>query len=416
MKSSYHKGGAKALAVALSLAQFSVCSLLPSVAADNQVFIGGIPVIASSQATKIQHNLDNSLVAANNHGPGSVKITYVKGLPVITLGGYLITTVDNATAKAARTTPTLLAQKWANSLRSALANKSSTEAYIAQLSGQSTGSVSDSQIASSGSNLAPSTAPTYDTSSSANALASASSSASSSPSIGWQSMSPASQPNDAALSSYSPSSYGAPGAYQPSRPYQGRVTYIPSGMVIPAKLMTSLSTMAARPGDIIMAKTTQDINLQDGVIPANSTLVGQVTQASGGSRLAKSASLGIKFTTLRTPNGMDTPITAHINGGIGKYDDHSGEVFRGENGMSKLKRSLVATAIGTGTGTALGVAFGAIAAGGRGAGRGAWSGAAIGAGLGLAESLLVRKGHEVNMPQGEDLKLQLDAPVSLAMN
>ena len=414
MKSSFNRGAGKALAVALSLAQFSVFSLLPSVAADNQVRIGGIPVITSSQANKIQHNLDNSLVAASNHSPSSVKITYVKGLPVITLGGYLISTIDNASAKAANTTPTLLAQRWANALRYALGNKSSTEAYIAQLTGKSTSSVGESKLASS--SFAPSTAPQYDTapapSSSTNSLASAGSSA---PSIGWQPMS-SSGAGDAALSSYSPSTYGAPGAYQPSRAYQGRVSYIPAGMLIPAKLMTSLNTVAARSGDTIMAKTTQDINLQDGVIPANTTLIGEVTQASGGSRLAKSAALGVKFTTLRTPNGMDTPITAHINGGIGKYDDHGNDVFRGENGMSKVKRSLLATAIGTGTGSALGLAVGSIAGGSRGAGRGAWSGAAIGAGLGLAESLLLRKGHEVSMPQGEDVKLQLDAPVSLAMN
>lgn len=410
MKTSYYRGGVKTLAVAISIAQFSVFSLLPTFAADNQVRIGGIPVITSSLATKIQHNLDNSLVAATNHGPSSVKITYVKGLPVITLGGYLITTVDNATAKAAKTTPTLLAQKWAAALRAALlANKSSTEAYIAQLTGPS-GGVADNKVTSS--SYSPSTAPQYDSgsgySSSRNALASASSAP-----IGWQPMPSSGTASDA---SYSPS-MGGSGAFQPSgRSYQGRVAYIPAGMVIPAKLMTSLSTVAARAGDTIMAKTTQDISMQDGVIPANSTLIGQVTQSVAGSRLAKSAKLGIKFTTLRTPNGIDTPIAAHLNGGIGKYDDHGGEVFRGENGMSKVKSSLVATGIGAGTGTALGVAIGAIASGGRGAGRGAWSGAAIGAGLGLAESLLVRKGHEISMPQGEDIKLQLDAPVSLAMN
>lgn len=116
MKSSAIKGGIKSLALVLSFAQIASLSLLPVSAADNKVRIAGIPVItlsvsSTARAEQIQHNIDNSLVAASNHGPSSIKITYVKGLPVLTLGGYYVATVDNATAKAAGSTPTLLAQK-----------------------------------------------------------------------------------------------------------------------------------------------------------------------------------------------------------------------------------------------------------------------------------------------------------------
>lgn len=287
-------------------------------------------------------------------------------------------------------------------MKTALANKTSTDAYIAQLSGKTT-STAGSAVASSASSSSytPSTAPKYDSSSSS----------SRSSELGWQTM-PAGNPV-ASTSSYSDYvAYGQSG----NKPYQGRVTYIPAGMTIPAKLMTSLSSQLAKSGDTVMAKTTQDIVLSDGVIPANSTLIGQVTEAAGGSRLAKSGSLTIKFNTLRTPTGQETPISAHINGNVGKYAERGGDNLRGENTMSKVKTSLVHTAIGAGGGTALGLAIGAIAGGGRGVGRGAWSGAAIGAGLGLAESLLVRKGREVILTQGEKISLQLDAPVTMAMN
>jgi hypothetical protein len=48
-----------------------------------------------------------------------------------------------------------------------------------------------------------------------------------------------------------------------------------------------------------------------------------------------------------------------------------------------------------------------------GAGRGAWSGAAIGGGVGLADSLLLRKGKNVDIHSGTPIQLQLDAPVQL---
>ncbi len=70
--------------------------------------------------------------------------------------------------------------------------------------------------------------------------------------------------------------------------------------------------------------------------------------------------------------------------------------------------------MGAGSGAILGTAIGGIAGGGRGAGRGAWSGLAIGTGLGAADSLLLRKGREINLKSGSPLQSQLDSPVSVA--
>ena len=87
--------------------------------------------------------------------------------------------------------------------------------------------------------------------------------------------------------------------------------------------------------------------------------------------------------------------------------------FRGENGGTKLKAAAVRAGIGAGSGAILGTAIGGIAGGGRGAGRGAWSGTIIGAGLGVADSLLLRKGREINLRSGSPLQLQLDSSVSI---
>jgi hypothetical protein len=129
----------------LLLALFQLTVYVPCYATDGIVRIGTETVIsvptgsgsmsASERAKQIQRNLDNSLVAASNRSPSMVKVTYVKGQPVITLGGYLVTTVDSGTAHAAHTTPAILTQRWVSSLRGALSNKASVNAYMAQLTG-----------------------------------------------------------------------------------------------------------------------------------------------------------------------------------------------------------------------------------------------------------------------------------------
>ncbi len=91
-------------------------------AANADVQIAGVPVITgkvsvggmtpAARAEIIQKNLDNALVATKDRSPASVNITYVKGSPVITLGGYKIVEVDAANAKAYGTSPALLAKKW----------------------------------------------------------------------------------------------------------------------------------------------------------------------------------------------------------------------------------------------------------------------------------------------------------------
>ncbi|HEY9784142.1 MAG TPA: hypothetical protein V6D17_01985, partial [Candidatus Obscuribacterales bacterium] len=161
----------------------------------------------------------------------------------------------------------------------------------------------------------------------------------------------------------------------------------------------------------------QNVMLGDAQIPAGSVVLGNVTDASGGKYLGRAASLTIKFNRLRTPDGMETPITAHLVGGIGKYVDGGSDqddTLRGETWKTKVGQAAIRGAIGAGAGAALGTAVGAIAGGKRGVGRGAWSGTAIGGGVGVAQSLLLRKGKEVTIPSGTQMQLQLDAPVSLA--
>ncbi len=253
--------------------------------------------------------------------------------------------------------------------------------------------------------------------------------------------------------SYDIPSTPGPGAYSaPTSGLPAAQCYVPAGMMLNASLQTSISTEAARPGDVIDAMLTQSVMTGNGQIPAGTVLEGHVTTARSGGFLGRSGELTVKFDHLRTPNGMSVPMSAHISGDLGKYKGSaSGSTFHGEGAGTKVGQALLRTAVGAGAGAALGTAVGAIAGHGnptlqyrtsmmpysepmgmgmgmgmtpvsyyqngsgaaRGAGRGAWSGAAIGGGVGLADSLLLRKGHNVVIQSGTQIQLLLDAPIQI---
>lgn len=392
----------KLMASAIVLSQTLLVSPLAVLAADGYVRIAGETVItnkvgtggmtAEKRAEIIQQQLDNALVATKDRSPSSVSIIYVKGSPVITLGGYRVVTVDADSAKAAGTTPALLAKRWADGIRNALTHQESIESYIAQLTGDYNSSAPPVAAAP----------PARQTSYSQTQYQ---------PPVTQYQPPASNMPPQAGMDYYNTASVRDSG-YR-----QGRVVYAPAGLVMPITLQTSISTQVAKPGDMIQASLPQSVMLGDSQIPAGSTVIGTITDASAGKYLGRAASLTIKFNRLRTPDGSETPITAHLVGGIGKYVDGGSDqddTLRGETWKTKAGQAAIRGAIGAGTGAALGTAIGAIAGGGRGVGRGAWSGTAIGGGAGVVQSLILRKGKEVTIQSGTQMQLQLDAPVSVA--
>jgi hypothetical protein len=345
-----------------ALVASQACAMLPLAAlagpvrvAGQQAFVvttGGGGLTADKRTSTIQKNLDNALVATPNPSASSVNVVYVKGQPVITVGGFYVTTVDAGTAKAQKTTPSVLAQKWSSGLKTALSDKQSVAHYVDQLNGTTTAQAGTTQT------------------------------------------------NTGSYPFYK----------------QGRVVYIPAGMTIPVALSTALTSQTANAGDRIEAKVAENVVLGDTSIPAGSVVTGTITESAAGKNMGRSGMLGLKFNNLRTPDGQEIPITAHIVGGIGKYDEiGSSDIVKGESTGSKVKQALIRGAVGAGGGALLGTAIGAIAGSGRGAGKGAIAGTAIGAGLGVAQSLLMRKGADVQVASGQTLQLQLDAPASLAV-
>lgn len=263
--------------------------------------------------------------------------------------------------------------------------------------------------------------------------------------------------------------------YQPGSGVPATQCYVPAGMMLNASLSTSISTSAAKAGDLVQATLSDPIITGNGQIPAGTVLEGRVENARSGGFLGRSGELTVKFDRLRTPGGLSVPMAAHISGNIGKYKLAEGSsTVHGETAGTKVGQALVRTAIGAGAGAALGTAVGAIAGRGNpqpqlrtailpvngmgygggypgigygggypgmgypgygmgsqlmpvnyysnrsgaaiGAGRGAWSGAAIGGGVGLADSLFIRKGKDVVIQSGTPLKLLLDAPIQVDRN
>ncbi|RTL43801.1 MAG: TrbI/VirB10 family protein [Candidatus Melainabacteria bacterium] len=352
---------------AVLTSQLATGAILPAMA-DTAVRIAGAPAFsvssgaggqtATQRTATMQRNLDNALVASTDRSPNSVKVTYVNGQPVLTLGGFYIATPDAASAKKQGLTTAALANKWAAGLKASLKNSGSVNRYIASLTGGDK------------------------------------------PSVG-----------EAGTTTTSSGSF----------PYykQGRIAYIPAGMMMPVTVNTALSSGVSRVGDKVEASLAQPINLGNSEIPAGSLLIGQVTTAVPGARMSHSGNLGLKFTRLRTPDGVETPITAHIVGDLGKFHLASGaqsDVFRGETTKQKIEKAAIHGAIGAGSGAVIGTVIGAIAGGGRGAGRGAIAGLGLGTGIGVAESLLLRKGDNVNVGSGDAFNLQLDAPASVAIS
>ncbi len=324
-----------------------------------QTSAGGISAAQRTQTA--QKNLDDALVASNDKSPAAVNVVTVKGTPVVTLGGYSVVTVDAASAKMAGTTTAILAKRWAEAIKAALRDQSGVNKYIAQL----TGSAAALPAVSSGTTH-----------------------------------------GDTCAGSRPPVTY-----------QKAHVVYVPAGMTMPITLSSAISSQAAKSGDPIQAKLSQDVVLGDSTIPAGSLICGHVVEAKAGERMDKGGTLTIKFDTLKTPDGSSSRIQAHIVAGSARLSKAAdGDLVKGETKEDKIKTAAIHGAIGAGAGALAGTVIGAISSYGYDTGRGFLSGAVIGAGLGVAESLLLKKGEDAVLKSGDQMQLQLDAPATLAVS
>ena len=180
---------------------------------------------------------------------------------------------------------------------------------------------------------------------------------------------------------------------------------LPAGTHILMRLSSPLHTTSAREGSGVYLETSSPV-LQDGqiVIPARACVLGQVEHERRPGRVKGRAQFRIRFTKLILPGQSVT-----IVGSLQSLPGNAGMRTHDKEGtiepVDQIDRDVYR------------IASGAIAGGLAGAltrtASGAGIGLAIGGGLGLAKSLFTR-GDEIYLPEGTNVEMVLDQPVTVA--
>lgn len=176
-----------------------------------------------------------------------------------------------------------------------------------------------------------------------------------------------------------------------------------SGQVLRVRMNQTISSETARVGDQFTTTVVDPVYASGlELIPAGSSVVGQVRGVKRASRQSKAGTIEVQFVSLRLPTG----ITRALNGDLADAatesvnTDNEGEI----SATSATKRNVVFI----GGGAATGALIGAIAGGGKGAG----IGAGVGAGLGVAGAFF-SKGHEAVVKSGTQFGVVLNQDLSL---
>ncbi|HWC18468.1 MAG TPA: hypothetical protein VG498_15710 [Terriglobales bacterium] len=93
----------------------------------------------------------------------------------------------------------------------------------------------------------------------------------------------------------------------------GSAGSLTAGTTIPAKLSKPIDARKTKSGDQVMAKTTQDVRSDSGVvIPRGSRLVGHVTDARARAKGDSESALGIAFDRAVLRSGQEVPLNVSI--------------------------------------------------------------------------------------------------------
>ena len=172
-----------------------------------------------------------------------------------------------------------------------------------------------------------------------------------------------------------------------------------SGSTINAELVKPVDARKAKPGDAVVARTTQDVK-SDGhvVIPKGSRLVGHVTQAQTRAKGDSQSSLGIAFDQAVLRNGEQVPMSATIQALAAAQ---SSAALASDDGMSSMPAMAPVSAGGGGGllgGAGAGVGTVTSTAGGVGGNVGGALGSATSATGSLGGALNSTSSGVVGMP------------------
>ncbi len=182
---------------------------------------------------------------------------------------------------------------------------------------------------------------------------------------------------------------------------------IPPGTHVLLRMVNSINTRTAQPGDHVYMRTASPI-AADGriLVPTNSYVQGVITYAKRPGRVKGKAELALRLEQLTLPRGTTLKFAPKLDsvdsGGTGQRVDKEESIIRQGASTGKDAKTI---AIFVGSGAGLGAVV-------ERSWRGAGIGAGVGAGVGLATVLLTR-GREVELRQGMSLDVLLDRPVLL---
>jgi hypothetical protein len=195
---------------------------------------------------------------------------------------------------------------------------------------------------------------------------------------------------------------------------QGRITYVPQGTALDAVLTSAIDSSVTRPGDLFSAKLNSPLYTgSDLVLPANTILEGQVSDATKAGVTGKNGLLTLRLVNAVTPDGTRYPLSAIVTANQADkklHEDKNGNL-KGQNTSASVKSGALRTAAWTGAGTIAGLCFAPIVGGAVGAG--AIVGVATGGAVGLGSNVW-RKGKDAKITSGTHLSFALDQPMSLA--
>jgi len=123
-----------------------------------------------------------------------------------------------------------------------------------------------------------------------------------------------------------PATTPAPGgaSRQPANSESGNPKRIAPGSVIPVQLTKTIDAKKAKTGDEVIAKVTQDLKSNAGVVVVakDTKVIGHVTEAQPRSKEQKESQLGVAFDRAVTKDGQEVQMPMSIQAVIGQQNNN----------------------------------------------------------------------------------------------
>jgi hypothetical protein len=181
----------------------------------------------------------------------------------------------------------------------------------------------------------------------------------------------------------------------------GPAVFIPRDSVLLVELNSSLSSDASQQNDRFQARVIEPQEFAGAIVE------GRVTRVKRAGKVKGTSELQLAFESIRMPDGRTTGLNATVVELVNSSSrDDSGTVDSegGVKGRSSTKDDVARVGAGAG----IGAIIGAIVGGGKGAA----IGAAIGGGAG-AGSVLTKRGEDVRLAQGQQMRIRTSTEVRL---